>query len=256
GDIMTGSAHLGTNEHGLVKAFVLLGVDVLVRNLLTKDLASIRIDGLRRFIRGKRTKRLEYSDCMGRKTERPGSDAVPEIALALVRDMEHVLMRLVQDLGARLRHGRGIVFVAASFIVMKRSVASRGIGVADRAEDAAPPGVRVPVLRLQLGEGQSRSVVRRRIELRINPRDFEMSLRVDSYVAQRDVVNVVCRHVTARAEGIQQRSRPRYRVLPRADVEFRGALARLCEGIVAGPGCTVGRLRGVALAVGRGFASE
>ena len=66
---MAGSAHLGTNEHGLVKALVLPRVDLLIGNLLAEHLARVLIDRARWRTVGKRAEWFEEADSVGRKAK-------------------------------------------------------------------------------------------------------------------------------------------------------------------------------------------
>ena len=73
-------------------------------------------------------------------------------------------------------------------------------------------------------------------------------------LVQRDVVDVVARHVAARAEAVDERSRARQPVRRRADVEGRRALPWQREWIQARPGGAVRRRRRLAVSVRRHLA--
>src|SRR5262249_39047513 len=92
GHVMTRRTHLGTNKHRLMKTFMLLCVDVLVRNLLPEYLTCVYIRRRRRCIGREWSKRLENADCMGRKAKRAGANTVSKVRLGRVRYLKDILV--------------------------------------------------------------------------------------------------------------------------------------------------------------------
>src|SRR5476649_1166750 len=230
---MAGGAHLGANVHCLMIALVFGGVHVLIRNVLAGYPAVIAVQGSGRFAGSEWSESLRRPDSVRGEAESTGSDAVSQIPLGWVGHLEHVLL-VRQECAAGLGLGLGIVLVAAALIVMKRRVTSGGVAVADFAEDPGLPRVGVPVLGIERGEGDSGPVIRGRIEVWIHGGRLQVSLRVHRNITQRNVVQVVGRHMAARTEAVDNRARTGQRVFLSADIELRCAFAWFGEGVVVG----------------------
>src|SRR5689334_8146611 len=135
GYVMARRAHLRAHEHCLVISLVLCRINLLVRNFLPKNLAGVSILALR--VRSQRPKPFRRSNGMRRQPVSAGADAVSQVLLAAIGNIEDILLRRSQQFIARLGSLRSHVSAGAMGIVMEWSITGLRIGMAHCADDPA-----------------------------------------------------------------------------------------------------------------------
>src|SRR5258708_5589966 len=148
-DVVASRAHFRMDEHLLPVSLVFRDVHVLIRNVLAKDLTGVRILVLGWLTGCQRAESFWKNNRMRRQAVRTSADAVSQVLLVGVGRLKRLLLRGSQQFRACLFAGNRRVLPIASRIVVERSVACLGIGVAYRADDSALARFRVTELCIQ-----------------------------------------------------------------------------------------------------------